>query len=134
MTTECWQRAWDLGLARKYTWGVNFTTPLAKSWLSKVETLLKTSLLPDFDLETGAIGVDILKLDVETEYKKNDKAVDITFITDKGTSKFLDVALTTSPVLRQLRMESTVSAMIANNILRKDCGCEMRYWILKYLL
>ena len=78
--------------------------------------------------------MDILKLDVETEYKKNDKAVDITFITDKGTSKFLDVALTTSPVLRQLRMESTVSAMIANNILRKDCGCEMRYWILKYLL
>ena len=137
-TTECWQTAWDLGLARKYTWGVNFmkTTPLLKSWLSKAETLVKTALLPHYDSDSGGIDaslVDITKLDVETEYKENDKTVDLTIITDQGTSKFLGVGLSTKPELRQLRMESTVPGLITNNLLRKDCERRESVEILMYL-
>ena len=123
-TLECWQTAWDVGLARKYTWTMNFqkTTPLVQSWLSKAQTFVKASLVPYYDVDSEALDIsvsDTQKIDVEAEYKNNDKTVDITFMTEKGTSKFQDVRISYQPELRQLRMESTIPGLIASSLLRK---------------
>ena len=125
-TLECWQTAWDVGLARRYTWSMNFqkTTPLVKSWLSRAQTFVKASMLPYLDVDSGALDFsvsDSQKVDVEAEYKNDDKTVDFTFVTEKGTSKFVDVGLSYKPELRQLRMESTVPSLISSNILRMEC-------------
>jgi len=96
------------------------TTPLVKSWLSKAQTFIKASLIPYYDVDSDALDIsvsDTQKIDVEAEYKNNDKTVDITFVTEKGTSKFQDVGLSYKPELRQLRMESLIPGLIDSNLL-----------------
>ena len=121
ISTACWA----LALLRSAI-NLNFqkTTPLVKSWLSRAQTFVKASMLPYLDVDSGALDFsvsDSQKVDVEAEYKNDDKTVDFTFVTEKGTSKFVDVGLSYKPELRQLRMESTVPSLISSNILRMDC-------------
>jgi len=124
-TAECWLTLWDASLARKYTWSLDFekTTPTVKGWLSKSQTIIKAGLIPYYDVDpdalTGAI-TDTPKISFEFEFKNKDRAVDATFITDKGTSKFPNVNLNLpnwTGRLRQLKLETTIPGLIQSNIL-----------------
>jgi len=124
-TGECWMTLWDASLARKYSWAMDFekTTPTVKSWLSKAQTVVKAGLIPYWDVDpealVGAI-TDTPKISFEFVFKNQDRVVDATFITDKGTSKFPDVALNLpnwTGRLRQLKLEKTIPDLVGSNML-----------------
>ena len=91
-TLDCWRTEVDAALARKYTWSMNFekTTPLVKSWLDNAHTIAKAAVLPYWNVDTtalvGAIS-DTPKLDFEFIFKNQDRSIDATIVTEKGTTR-----------------------------------------------
>ena len=138
-TAECWQAASDAGLARQYTWNMNFekTTPRVRGLLDNAHTVLKAAVLPYWNADPAALRDPISdsnpKIDFLFKFKNKDRSVDSTFTTGKGTSRYLlfferthltcsrfpDIAFNTMPSwtnsLRQLRMDTTFSRFLTKN-------------------
>ena len=142
-TAECWQAASDAGLARQYTWNMNFekTTPRVRGLLDNAHTVLKAAVLPYWNADPAALRDPISdsnpKIDFLFKFKNKDRSVDSTFTTGKGTSRYLlfferihltcsrfpDIAFNTMPSwtnsLRQLRMDTTFSRFLTKNKLNR---------------
>ena len=125
ITSDCWFANYDATNARKYHWDIKFdgVSPEVRAYFEKGETVLKTAVLPYWDLDPKAIGRALenepeLKLDIL--FKNNDKAVDIKLETDKGVSDFKDMPVN-APVfggpLSNLEVDTFGLFLAKNNII-----------------
>ena len=127
ITDSCWLANYDATNARKYHWDIKFegVSPEVRAYFEKGETVLKTAVLPYWDLDPKALQRTLdeepeLKLDIL--FKKKDKLVDIKLETDKGVSDFKDMPVNV-PVyggpLSNLEVDTFGLFLARNNLIGK---------------
>jgi len=124
MTPSCFKSVTDSVLARKYAIDVKFKSiaPEVKSILEKSESVLKSAVLPYWDIDPQSLDRSIsqnpiLKLDIL--FKENDKMVDVKLKTNKGISNFKDMPVNFDIFnggLTNLRTDSLGTLLVSNNL------------------
>ena len=80
---------------------------------------MKALLLPYLD----TAGLDLLatpEVELEAVFRQQDRKLDLSLATEEATTTFLDLDISPPPHLQQLRLDTTVPALIESNILRND--------------
>ena len=80
---------------------------------------MKALLLPYLD----TAGLDLLatpEVELEAVFRQQDRKLDLSLVTEEATTTFLDLDISLPPHLQQLRLDTTVPALIESNILRND--------------
>ena len=127
VTPSCWISTYDASNARKYSWDIKFegVSPEVRAYFEKGETVLKTAVLPYWDLDPKALARSLdaqpeLKLDIN--FKNRDRLVDVKLETDKGVSDFKDMPVNVPVIdgpLSNLRVDSQSLWLARNNLIGK---------------
>jgi len=123
-TMECWKTEVDAARARKYSLEMYFErmTTDVKTSMEKIYTIVKAGLVPYWDEYPVALSGDLSdtpKIDLEFVFKDEDSAIDVTIVTEKGESSFLDLPTALpdwTPNLTQLRYDQSVSQLIESGV------------------